>query len=94
MISGHATVQIAVEAIRLGAYEFITKPFAPEQLLNFISRGLENINLKKENSNLEGINPWLYKNGKLKIDAIKSACVVNDNKLTGSDFLIIIAPNE
>ena len=27
MISGHATVQIAVEAIRLGAYEFIEKPF-------------------------------------------------------------------
>ena len=36
----------------------------------------------------------LDKNGKLKIDAIKSACVVNANKLTGSDFLIIIAPNE
>ncbi|MDB9752427.1 response regulator, partial [Pelagibacteraceae bacterium] len=28
MISGHATVQIAVEAIRLGAYEFIEKPFS------------------------------------------------------------------
>ena len=27
MISGHATVQIAVEATRLGAYEFIEKPF-------------------------------------------------------------------
>ena len=28
MISGHATVQIAVEAIRLGAYEFIENPFS------------------------------------------------------------------
>ena len=53
MISGHANVEMAVESLKLGAYEFITKPFAPEQLLNFISRGLENINLKKENSNLE-----------------------------------------
>ena len=33
MISGHATVQIAVEAIRLGAYEFIEKPFDQERLM-------------------------------------------------------------
>ena len=53
MISGHANVEMAVESLKLGAYEFITKPFAPEQLLNFVSRGLENISLKKENRQLE-----------------------------------------
>ena len=53
MISGHANVEMAVESLKLGAYEFITKPFASEQLLNFISRALENINLKKENKQLE-----------------------------------------
>ena len=37
MISGHANVEMAVESLKLGAYEFITKPFAPEQLLNFIN---------------------------------------------------------
>ena len=52
MISGHANVEMAVESLKLGAYEFITKPFAPEQLLNFIRRGLENISLRKENTNL------------------------------------------
>ena len=34
MISGHANVQVAVEAIRLGAYEFVEKPFSSEKLLN------------------------------------------------------------
>ena len=53
IISGHANVEMAVEALKLGAYEFITKPFAAEQLLNFVNRALENINLKKENKNLE-----------------------------------------
>ena len=53
MISGHANVQMAVESLKLGAYEFIQKPFAAEQLLNFINRALENINLKKENTQLE-----------------------------------------
>tara|TARA_Y100000590_G_scaffold49225_2_gene52077 strand:+ start:880 stop:2241 length:1362 start_codon:yes stop_codon:yes gene_type:complete len=53
MISGHANVEMAVESLKLGAYEFITKPFAMEQLLNFVSRGLENVRLKKENAQLE-----------------------------------------
>tara|TARA_B100002051_G_scaffold276563_1_gene325719 strand:- start:2249 stop:3610 length:1362 start_codon:yes stop_codon:yes gene_type:complete len=53
MISGHANVEMAVESLKLGAYEFITKPFAMEQLLNFVSRGLENVRLKRENAQLE-----------------------------------------
>ena len=35
IISGHANVEMAVEALKLGAYEFITKPFAAEQLIKF-----------------------------------------------------------
>ena len=45
MISGHATVQIAVEAIRLGAYEFIEKPFSKEKILNYVKRALESSEL-------------------------------------------------
>ena len=53
MISGHATVQIAVEAIRLGAYEFIEKPFSKEKILNYVNRGLESSALKKEKDIIE-----------------------------------------
>ena len=53
MISGHANIEMAVESLKLGAYEFITKPFAYDQLLNIISRALENVSLKKENEQLE-----------------------------------------
>ena len=53
MISGHATVQIAVEAIRLGAYEFIEKPFSKEKILNYIKRALESSDLKKEKDLIE-----------------------------------------
>ena len=53
MISGHATVQVAVEAIRLGAYEFIEKPFSKEKILNYVKRGLESANLKKEKDIIE-----------------------------------------
>ncbi len=53
MISGHATVQIAVEAIRLGAYEFIEKPFSQEKILNYVNRALETASLKKEKNIIE-----------------------------------------
>ena len=53
MISGHATVQIAVEAIRLGAYEFIEKPFSKEKILNYVNRALETFDLRKEKDIIE-----------------------------------------
>tara|TARA_A100001015_G_scaffold206014_1_gene230361 strand:+ start:162 stop:1529 length:1368 start_codon:yes stop_codon:yes gene_type:complete len=53
MISGHATVKVAVEAIRLGAYEFIEKPFSKEKILNYVNRGLESAALKKEKDIIE-----------------------------------------
>ena len=53
MISGHATVQIAVEATRLGAYEFIEKPFSKEKILNYVNRALESFALKKEKDIIE-----------------------------------------
>ena len=53
MISGHATVQIAVEATRLGAYEFIEKPFSKEKIINYIYRAFESYSLKKEKDIIE-----------------------------------------
>ncbi len=53
MISGHATVQIAVEATRLGAYEFIEKPFTKEKILNYVKRAIESADLKKEKDIIE-----------------------------------------
>ena len=48
MISGHANVQMAVDSLKLGAFEFVQKPFSTERLLNIVNRALENIDLKKE----------------------------------------------
>ena len=53
MISGHANVQMAVDSLKLGAFEFMQKPFSSERLLNFVYRALENIDLKKEKQILE-----------------------------------------
>ncbi len=52
IISGHANIEMAVDSLRLGAFEFIQKPFDKNRLTNFIYRAVENFNLKKENKNL------------------------------------------
>ena len=53
IITGHANVEMAIRALKAGAFEFIEKPFNQERLLNFIDRAVENINLKNENKELE-----------------------------------------
>ena len=53
MISGHANVQMAVDSLKLGAFELMQKPFTSERLLNFVSRAFENLELKKEKTVLE-----------------------------------------
>ena len=52
MISGHANIEMAINSLRSGAFEFIQKPFDKERLLNFVKRAVENFNLKKENKSL------------------------------------------
>jgi two-component system, NtrC family, nitrogen regulation response regulator NtrX len=53
IITGHANVEMAITALKSGAFEFIEKPFNQERLINFINRAVENINLKKKNIEFE-----------------------------------------
>ena len=53
IITGHANVEMAIKALKAGAFEFIEKPFNQERLLNFVNRAVENINLKNKNKEFE-----------------------------------------
>jgi two-component system, OmpR family, phosphate regulon sensor histidine kinase PhoR len=48
VITGFATVETAVEAMKHGAYDYIPKPFTPDQLVSVLNRGLEKRRLSKE----------------------------------------------
>ncbi len=52
IISGHGNIEIAVAAIKQGAYDFIEKPFNIDQLLVVIARAMETSRLRRENSDL------------------------------------------
>ena len=52
MMSGHGTVETAVQAIKYGAYDFIEKPFTADRLLLLIERATEAAQLRRENAEL------------------------------------------
>jgi len=99
MISGHATVQIAVEATRLGAYEFIEKPFSKEKILNYVNRALESSELKKEKDIMEnklfhsfeliGKSPSVMKIKKIieKLSSSESRVLISGPTGTGKELV-------
>tara|TARA_Y100000591_G_C21792697_1_gene677482 strand:+ start:179 stop:1546 length:1368 start_codon:yes stop_codon:yes gene_type:complete len=99
MISGHATVQIAVEATRLGAYEFIEKPFSKEKILNYVKRALESSQLKKEKNIIEnklfhsfdliGNSPSIVKVKKIieKLSTTESRVLISGPTGTGKELV-------
>jgi len=52
MISGHGTIETAIKATRLGAYDFVEKPLSLEKILVTVSRALEHARLERENAAL------------------------------------------
>ena len=53
MMSGHGTIETAVQAIKMGAYDFIEKPFKIDPLLLVVRRALETDKLRRENLELK-----------------------------------------
>ena len=53
IITGHANVEMAVNSLKHGAFEFIEKPFDQTRLLNFVKRAVENLKLKSQNKEYE-----------------------------------------
>ena len=52
MISGHGTIKVAVNAIQLGAYDFLEKPFQSDRLVLIVRRALQAAAMARENAEL------------------------------------------
>ncbi|MBI5017496.1 MAG: sigma-54-dependent Fis family transcriptional regulator [Deltaproteobacteria bacterium] len=68
MITAYATVEVSIQALRRGAYDMLTKPFEPEELLYRVRNALKHIELLEEN---EGLREELA--GKFRFDNIIGA---------------------
>src|SRR5579862_9477791 len=92
MISGHGTIETAVEAIKIGAYDFIEKPFKSDRLLLIVQRAIETALLRRENEELR-----LRAGGQIDLVGISGAASQLRQQIdrvapTGSRVLITGAP--
>ena len=70
MISGHGSIETAVQAIKVGAYDYIEKPFKTDRLILIVSRAIEASRLRRENRELpyargprNGVGRGIYVHG-------------------------------
>lgn len=88
MISGHGTVETAVKAIKLGAYDFVEKPFKADRLVLTSKRAMDAARLQRENSELrERANAdWAMIGGSQSMGQLRGA--IDRVAPTGSRVLI------
>lgn len=76
MISGHGTFDMAVSATKIGAYDFISKPFKTDVLLHTIERALSEVKLRRENEALKVMT------GGPAMELIGNSAVIQDVRKT------------
>jgi len=90
MISGHATIDMAVNATKMGAYDFLTKPFKTDVLIHTIGRAVEDIRLREENESLRA------RSGNRQTELIGSSAIMAQlrsavEKVAGTDSRVLIS---
>lgn len=89
VMSGHGTVETAVEATRLGAYDFLEKPLSLAKLLLTVERALESDKLRKENIGLrQHMQPLLEPIGK---SALMRQLREQAKRIAGHDTWVLIS---
>ena len=95
IISGHANIEMAINSLKAGAFEFIQKPFDKERLLNFVNRASENFLLKYENKNLQSklFNSFDLIGSSQNINSIREQVdklSLSDSKFLYLDLLVLV----
>jgi len=93
ILTAHDTLHNAIESIKRGAYHFISKPYAPEELLSLIEKALEKQSLLRETEKLRQKTEQLEK--RLEIAETRLAPIFKSKPMQEIDELInAMAPSE
>ncbi len=91
VITGYGTVDSAVESMKLGAFDFLTKPFEPEKLVEAVRRGVKLSHLRLESEAREEKQVPAEKAGPSKQDVLlKGLSVLSESYSAGFDRMDFI----
>ncbi|MCZ2085533.1 MULTISPECIES: sigma-54 dependent transcriptional regulator [unclassified Kaistella] len=99
MISGHADIDTAVDCLKVGAYDFISKPIDINRLITSVKNALDKRNLQKSNQHLKSENTTLKKKVNKKFQMIGQSPALKKiqdmiEKVAPSDARVLITgPN-
>ncbi|KEY19527.1 sigma-54-dependent transcriptional regulator [Kaistella antarctica] len=99
MISGHADIDTAVDCLKVGAYDFISKPIDINRLITSVKNALDKRNLQKSNMHLKNENTTLKKKVNKKYQMIGESPALKKiqdmiEKVAASDARVLITgPN-
>lgn len=99
MISGHADIDTAVDCLKDGAYDFISKPIDINRLITSVKNALDKEKLSKENKNLQTENKTLKKKINKKYQMIGESAALKkiqdmiDKVATSEARVLITGPN-
>src|SRR5881409_218499 len=93
ILTAHDSLHNAIESIKRGAYHFISKPYAPEELLSLIEKALEKQSLLRETEQLREKTQQLEK--RLEIAETRLAPVIKSKAMQEIDEMVeAMAPSE
>jgi signal transduction histidine kinase len=89
-MTGYSTMDMVLEALKLGIDEFILKPFTPDELSSTITKTLEKVQLRKENFRLRSLIPLFELNrtllGTVEVEKVLQRLLEISQKETKSDI--------
>lgn len=95
VMTGFSTMDLAIQAVKLGIDEFVVKPFAPPELSHAVSRALEKVRLRRENIRLQAIVPLFELSQTflrtVELDALMDQVVQIAHQETGADRTLLLA---
>lgn len=97
-MTGYSTIDMVIEALKLGIDEFITKPFTPKELSKVIAKALETERLRKENFRLNSLIPLFELNktllGTVEVDKVLQRLLEIAQQETQADLATILTFEE
>ena len=90
LMTAHATVTQAVQAVKLGAFDYITKPFEDDQLFKAIEKALEFGRLESENRRLRGQLDGQTSGKLIGVSASFRAMMATVEKIAATDATVLL----